>query len=69
VYLTKSGRVASSAEELKLLEPGAEVSEVNLLEVLPKLVRDTGTVLEFAEGPAEERLNEEFGGLAGINRW
>lgn len=69
VYLTKSGRVASSAEELRLLEPGADVSEVNLLEVLPKLVRDTGTVLEFAEGPAEERLNEEFGGLAGINRW
>jgi len=69
VYRAKSGRVAASAEELKLLEPGAAVTEVNLLEVLLDLVRDTGTALEFAEGPAEKRLNEEFGGLAGINRW
>ena len=37
--------------------------------MLVDLVQASGTKLEFAEGEAEERLNEEFGGMAGLARW
>lgn len=69
VWRTSSGRVASSAEEAEAQRPGESVEEVRLIEVLPDLVRASSTILEFAEGEAEERLYEEFGGIAGLTRW
>lgn len=69
VWLTFSGRVAATLEEAEALRPGDEVAEVRLMEVLADLVQQSGTILEFAEGKAEERLNAEFGGMAGITRW
>lgn len=69
VYRAEGGRVAVSAEEARVLSPGEEVSEVRLMEVLPELVRESATALEFAEGEAEELLNGEFGGMAGLKRW
>lgn len=68
-YLTESGWVATSLAEAESLRPGETVEEVTLLEVLPGLVQQTATLLEFAEGPAEERLMNEFAGMAGIRRW
>ncbi len=69
VYRVPSGRVSAGPEEARALEPGAEPEEVELLEVLPELVRQSGTALEFVHGPAQERLHAEFGGLAGLTRW
>src|SRR5690606_16412446 len=69
VFRAADGRVAASAEEAAVLSPGQEVAEVPLLEVLPDLTKATGTVLEFVAGTAEERLNAEFGGLAGLKRF
>jgi len=69
VWRTASGRVAATAEEAQALRPDEAVAEVRLIEVLVDLVQASGTKLEFAEGEAEERLNEEFGGMAGLARW
>ncbi len=69
VFRTSSGRVAVSAEEARLLEPGTEVTAVPLIEALPRLVNETSTLLEFAEGKAEERLREELAGMGGLTRW
>ncbi|MFA5551021.1 MAG: VLRF1 family aeRF1-type release factor [Trueperaceae bacterium] len=69
VWVTSSGRVAATMEEAAALRPGEEVLQVRLMEVLTDLVQASGTILEFAEGGAEERLNSEFGGMAGITRW
>lgn len=69
VHRTADGRVALSAEEAAVLSSGEEVSEVPLLEVLPTLAAESGAELEFVAGEAEERLNEEFGGLAGLKRY
>lgn len=68
-FLTESGWVAMSMAEAETRHPGETVEEISLLEVLPDIVQRTGTVLEFAEGPSEERLVNEFGGMAGIRRW
>jgi len=68
-YLTAGGWVAASLAEAEALRPGETVEAVSLLEVLPALVQQTGTVLEFVHGPAEERLMSEFAGMAGLRRW
>lgn len=69
VFRSESGRVSAGADEAQVRNPGEEILEVPLLQVLPDLVAQSGTALEFAQGAAETRLNEEFGGLAGITRW
>lgn len=69
VWRTSSGRVAATLQEAEALRPGEEVAQVRLMEVLTDLVQGSGTILEFAEGGAEERLNAEFGGMAGLTRW
>lgn len=69
VFRAAGGRVAASAEEARVLSPGEEVAEVRLLEVLPELVKQTNTTLEFVEGEAEARLNRDFGGMAAVKRW
>lgn len=68
-YLTATGLVTASMAEANTLRPDDTVEEIGLMEVLPELVQRTGTILEFAEGAAEERLMAEFGGMAGISRW
>lgn len=69
VYRAAGGRVATTPAELGVLSPGEDVSEVPLIEVLPELVNASNATLEFTEGPAEKRLIEEFGGMAGLKRW
>lgn len=69
VYRSAGGRISASEEEAKVLFPEEEVTEVRLLEVLPDLVQQTNTTLEFVEGEAETRLNDDFGGMAGVRRW
>lgn len=70
VYRGSDGRVAASAEEARALAPeGGEPEALSLIEILPELVRSTGTRLELVEGAAEERLVEELGGMAGLRRW
>lgn len=46
-----------------------EVSELGLLQVLPELCASRGVGLEFVHGEAAERLENEFGGLAGLPRF
>ncbi len=69
VFRSASGRVAASEDEAKVMNPDEEVTEVRLLEVLPDLVKQTNTILEFVEDEAEARLNNDFGGMAGVKRW
>lgn len=69
VWQTASGRVTATLEEAQAVRPGEEAKQVRLIEVLPDLVMATSTILEFAEGPAEQRLDEEFGGIGGVTRW
>lgn len=69
VYRAEDGRVALSAEEAAVLSPDQEVTEVSLIKILPTLVADSGTELEFVAGEAEERLNSELGRLAGLKRY
>ncbi len=66
VYQTESGHVALSEEEAGVLYPGEPVTQVRLLEVLPGLAADSGAAIEFTDGPAEQRLLDEFGGMAGL---
>ena len=69
VFRAEDGRIATGPEEATVMSPGQEVEEVRLLEVLPGLVEQSGAVLEFVAGEAEVRLQEEFGGLAGLKRY
>ena len=69
VYRWHDGRLSATPDGAAALAPGETVEETSLLEVLPELIEQSGTVLEFVAGEAEARLNEEFGGMAGIARW
>lgn len=69
VYRAGDGRVVASPQEAEALNRDGTVAEVPLLEALPELVAQSGTALEFVAGEAEERLEREFAGLAGITRW
>ncbi|HET8986574.1 MAG TPA: VLRF1 family aeRF1-type release factor, partial [Trueperaceae bacterium] len=65
----QDGRVTAAGQVDRDLEPGETSEDVPLLEVLPGLVEQTGATLEFVEGANEVRLNDEFGGMAGVTRW
>lgn len=69
VYRWHDGRLSTTPDGAGALAPGETVEETSLLEVLPDLIEQSGTALEFVDGEAEQRLNEEFGGMAGIARW
>jgi hypothetical protein len=69
VYRADSGRIAATLAEAKVMSPDEEFRLVPLLEVLPDIVAQSNTTLEFVDGEAEKRLNEEFGGMAGVKRW
>ena len=47
----------------------SEISELGLLQVLPELCAAQGVGLEFVHGEAAERLENDFGGLAGLPRF
>jgi len=69
VVRDEDGRLRAVRAGGPAVDQGETAEELRLLEVLPELVEATGTTVEFVEGDAEERLHEEFGGLAGIARW
>lgn len=69
VYRSGDGRIATTIAEAKVMSPQEEFQMLPLLEVLPEIVAQSNTTLEFVEGEAETRLNEEFGGMAGVKRW
>lgn len=69
VYRAGDGRIAASAEEAAGLSSEETAEAIPLLAVLPELVAQSGTALEFVSGAAEERLEREFAGLAGVTRW
>ena len=61
------GLVSADRETLAELCDGAE--QVALGDRIFSLAGDYGTRLEFVEGPAKKRLNNEFGGIAAKRRW
>lgn len=69
VYQTSGGVVSAMEPEAIDLAADETVAAVTLLQVLPDLVQRTGTILAFAEGEAEKRLIDDFGGMAGLRRW
>jgi peptide subunit release factor 1 (eRF1) len=71
VYLeTESNYVSLDEDECKrLVSNGGTVEKVDLAEKLPGLAETWGARLEFIRGDAEDRLVEEFGGMAGLKRW
>jgi hypothetical protein len=69
VQRDQDGRVRLADPAERALEPDETSEEVSLLEVLPGLVEQGGARLEFVEGASEARLNDEFGGMAGVTRW
>ena len=69
VVRDEDGRLRAVRAGGPAVDQGETAEELRLLEVLPELIEATGTTVEFVEGDAEERLHEEFGGLAGIARW
>jgi peptide subunit release factor 1 (eRF1) len=69
VQRDQDGRVSVAGPADRELEPGETSEDVALLEVLPGLVEQSGARLEFVEGANEVRLNDEFGGMAGVTRW
>jgi peptide subunit release factor 1 (eRF1) len=68
VYRAPDGWVGSSMEGA-VAHGAGRIEEVELKQVLPELAEAYGTRLEFVRGPAEERLKQTFGGLAGLPRW
>jgi len=68
VYRAPNGWVGSSWEGA-MAHGAKQIEEVELKQVLPELAASYGTRLEFVRGPAEERLQRDLGGLAGLPRW
>jgi hypothetical protein len=69
VYRADGGRIAATLAEAKVMSPDEDFRLVPLLEVLPDIAAQSNTKLEFVDGAAEKRLNDEFGGMAGVKRW
>ncbi len=63
------GWVGSSTRAAQVHCPGQPLEELELKRVLPELVARYGTELEFVRGNAEQRLQNELGGIAGMPRW
>lgn len=68
VYRAPDGWVGGSMEGA-VAHGAGRIEDVELKQVLPELAEAYGTRLEFVRGPAEERLHQAFGGLAGLRRW
>lgn len=61
-YVTTRKRDASTLGD-------GDATEVDLASVLPELAEKWGARLEYSSGEQEQRLLEDFGGLAGLRRW
>jgi len=68
VWRCPAGWVGGSKDEAQLLCPEEEPLETPLRDVIVDLAAGFGARLEFVRGEAQTRLNEEFGGLAGMLR-
>jgi hypothetical protein len=62
-------RVTASRSEALRLYPGETIHETALADVLPALIARHKLQLAVMHGANETRLNETFGGLAGLARW
>jgi hypothetical protein len=51
------------------MSPGEDFRLVPLLVILPQVAAEGDATIEFVAGEAENRLNSEFGGMAGVKRW
>ncbi|MGB9739174.1 MAG: VLRF1 family aeRF1-type release factor [Chloroflexus sp.] len=69
VWMTDDGLLAGSREQAMLLHAAGEPQSVPLRDVLVDICAAYATRLEFAAGPAEERLLRDLNGLAGLLRW
>lgn len=71
VYMeTESNYVSLDEDECKkLVSNGGTVEKIDLAEKLPELAETWGARIEFIRGDAENRLVQEFGGMAGLKRW
>jgi hypothetical protein len=69
VYVADSGRIAPTLAEAKVMSPGEDFRLVPLLVILPQVAAEGDATIEFVAGEAENRLNSEFGGMAGVKRW
>lgn len=69
IWCCPDGWVGGTPERARTFCPAQEPREVALRSVIVDLAENFGTRLEFVRGEAEQRLIEQFGGLAGLLRW
>ncbi|MEF3274513.1 MAG: hypothetical protein K6356_08960 [Chloroflexus sp.] len=69
VWMTGAGLLAGSREQAELLAPDSEPQPVALRDVIVDACAAFATRLEFVSGQAEEKLQRDFSGLAGLLRW
>lgn len=69
VLRASGGLVVEDPRELEAYCLELTPQELNLRDVLPDLAEAHGARPEFVQGKAEARLQQEFGGLAGLSRW
>lgn len=69
VYRSPDGYVSAALEPAQLRSGGTTPEEVLLKHVLPELAAAFATRIEFVQGEAADRLQKDFGGLAGLTRW
>jgi peptide subunit release factor 1 (eRF1) len=71
VYMeTGSSYVSIDEDECKKrVNNGGRVEKIDLADKLPELAETWGARIEFIGGAAEDRLVQEFGGMAGLKRW
>ncbi len=65
----ESGDVATERETLEMLRPDDTYVQLKLKDALPVLVERGNLRLEFVRGQSEERLMDEFAGIAALRRW
>ncbi|MGQ9787276.1 MAG: VLRF1 family aeRF1-type release factor [Anaerolineae bacterium] len=69
VWRCPEGWVASTPEMARIFYPEGELQKVPLRDAIVELAANFGARLEFVRGEAEQRLLEQYGGLAGLPRW
>lgn len=69
IWRCPDGWVGGTPEQARTFCLDQEPREVALRSVIVDLAENFGTRLEFVRGEAEQRLLDQFGGLAGLLRW
>lgn len=69
VYACPEGWVGTSPDIARAYCPDRQAEPIQLKAVLPELALAHGARLEFVRGHAEQRLLQEFGGMAGFPRY